>query len=152
MPTETRLGSLEVTHDTNTSYHDFGFGTDATNGYDSAFGEQILPPLPPSGAFDARFVANGEATFSDGSVNDVRSYALFGSETIKHTLNVQWSDSEENGELTFNIPSDCTLTVKDAATDGEVLDEKIVGSETTVLQIPITNLGLTSFNIYFSAS
>jgi hypothetical protein len=47
----------------------FGLDSAATDGLDARLGEQSLPPLPPSGAFDARFLLPSS---TDASLRDYR--------------------------------------------------------------------------------
>jgi hypothetical protein len=47
--------SISVTDGIITDTLHFGLHPNATNGIDNALGEDELPPLPPSGIFDARF-------------------------------------------------------------------------------------------------
>ena len=48
----------------------FGLDPSATDGIDAALGESELPPLPPSGVFDARFLL--PANYLIGSLSDYR--------------------------------------------------------------------------------
>jgi len=55
---------------------EFGTAAGATDGIDPEYGEEELPPVPPAGAFDARWQIAG----TEGSLRDVRE-ALGGSRT-----------------------------------------------------------------------
>lgn len=51
----------------------FGLDPIATEGLDSALGESELPPLPPSGVFDARFIGHDIAVpLGNGTLKDFR--------------------------------------------------------------------------------
>ena len=51
----------------------FGLHPQATNGLDATLGEAELPPMPPSGVFEARWVAPGDSVqLGEGSYIDFR--------------------------------------------------------------------------------
>lgn len=104
-----------------------GLDPAATNGIDAALGERELPPLPPSGTFEARFVSTGvPAELGQGSYRDYRA----GSSTFEGEVahRVMWQrGSGASIAIDYGLPDGVTARVEDLF-GGVVLRETISGS------------------------
>ncbi len=91
----------------------FGLAPTATDGIDTALGETPLPPLPPTGAFDVRFLLPG--TTADASLKDYRQ----GTESYAGTKVYQMQYQVGTGTkitLSWNLPSGVTGVLQDVVT------------------------------------
>jgi len=87
-----------------------GIDPTATDGLDRTLGEAELPPLPPSGVFDARFV------FPDGLISSLQDYRTGdGDFTGTHVYNVSWQlgSNSPGFSLSWNLPDGVTMHVTD---------------------------------------
>jgi hypothetical protein len=66
----------------------FGQHSEATMGLDALLGEVELPPLPPSGSYDVRFVGQG---LGNGSAVDLRPLDFVRTDTL--VVSIQWLSS-----------------------------------------------------------
>ena len=118
----------------------FGTADDATNGYDTDY-DKYAPPLPPSGAADARFSVDGEDYLYD--------FRATNSNKIIWTLSYQVSFNGDPVTLTWDnaIFPEGRFLLKDAATvngDFVNVDMKTQNSYT------ITNQAITELEIVFT--
>ncbi|MBI4548539.1 MAG: T9SS type A sorting domain-containing protein [Ignavibacteriae bacterium] len=98
----------------------FGVHTAATKCLDRSLGELEVPPMPPSGQMETRFMAGcfGEGTYIDlrpfSSSTQIDTYTVkFQTEGDGHPLNISWSnlDSLYNGKITLTTLLD-TMDMK----------------------------------------
>ena len=116
---------LQITQST-TQYLYCGYADNATDGLDSGL-EDELPPLPPSGVQDFRFVSNSEASLGQGSLTDYRDINDHPEEK-NFKLQAQYASSG-TPEVTLAVADGMKLIVKDSATNGQVFDEAFIASE-----------------------
>jgi len=115
----------------------FGLDQTATESIDIHLGESDLPPYPPSGAFDARFLLP-ENNFSGSlsSILDYRFAAAFPfSGAIEHRLRYQSAEGATIMYLGWDFPSEVTGLLQD-----------LVGG--VIVNVPISGTGvyeLTNF-------
>lgn len=108
----------------------FGLDPAATNGIDILLNENELPPLPPSGIFDARFTGNGltpPVPIGNGLKNDYRegSSNYFGEK--KHRIKYQTGSGSVIIISCWNLPSDISIRIQDVIS-GNLIDTTITGS------------------------
>lgn len=98
----------------------FGLDPTATPGLDAALGESELPPLPPVGAYDARFISlTGQSNLLNGSWKDIRNAPSFPfSGTYQHRINFQPADPNyetQSVTISWDLPpeivSGSTITI-----------------------------------------
>lgn len=107
----------------------FGLDQTATDSIDHLLGESDLPPFPPVGAFDARFILpkNG-FNGSLSSWSDYRFAAAFPfSGTIEHRLKYQSAQGATIMYFSWNLPPEVTGLLQDLAT-GTIVNVPISGS------------------------
>jgi hypothetical protein len=101
-----------------------GFDSLATFGFDSAMGDIELPPKPPSGVFDTRFLSPRTSTtgFGEGKKIDMREAV---SNIQSDTFMIYFQKSSEGGNITLTWspqdignagPGDIRWEVRDAIT------------------------------------
>ena len=109
----------------------FGLDQTATDGIDSNLGESDLPPLPPTGAFDARFILP-ENNFS-GSLSSWRDYRYAAgfpfSGTIEHRLKYQSAGGATIMNFSWDFPPEVTGLLQDLAT-GNTINVVLSGTGT----------------------
>ena len=118
----------------------FGIAPTATDGLDTGLDEQALPPLPPSGVFDARFVLPSPST--DASMKDFRTGAtpFTGSKTYKMSFQV---GAGTGITLSWNLPAGVTAVLQDLF-GGVIVNVNVpVGPGTYV----VSNAAITSLNL-----
>jgi photosystem II stability/assembly factor-like uncharacterized protein len=121
----------------------WGLASGATDGLDIALGEAELPPLPPAGIFDARFII--PATSSVPSLTDFRS------DTTKSAIwHMQFQPGACGYPLTFTWDSSAlpngVFTLRDEVVGTAVnVDMKRVGSYT------LANSALTALRIEYTS-
>lgn len=93
----------------------FGLHPDATDGIDQSLGEAELPPMPPTGVFDARFIGDGIGIpIGQGVKKDLRQ-GTFGVNTIKpHRIRYQMGGSGIAITLRWNFPTGVSVHLFDA--------------------------------------
>lgn len=122
----------------------FGQHPQATNGIDAALGELSLPPAPPAGVYDSRFIL--PVTPADASLKDLRNDTL---KTITWNFTFQPGAGGYPFTLTWDAASLPTgsFFLKDAITGTIVnVDMKAQSSYT------LTNAGIAGLKIEFSKS
>lgn len=93
----------------------FGLDPAATSGIDASLGESELPPFPPGGAFDGRFInVTGQSQLGEGSLRDFRTAAGFPfSGTYTHRIRFQPGDplpDEQTITVSWNLPPEILNT------------------------------------------
>jgi hypothetical protein len=122
-----------------------GIDPAATNGIDAFLGEQELPPFPPSGSFDARFVGTDvPASIGEGSYRDYRAGSAAFEGDIEHRLRWQLGTGTEL-TIAYDLPSGVTARIRDVVT-GMVVDESFSGAG----EFTITNSNLTQARLTLS--
>ncbi len=91
-----------------------GMDPDATAGVDTSFGEMELPPTPPSGVFDARWVDDGiePSTFGQGITADIRQGSTSSTGTRQHKVRFQTEDAATEVTIEWDLPGDVTGTIE----------------------------------------
>ncbi len=108
--------SFEVYDDAG-GYKNLNFGLDqsATDGIDYQLGESDLPPYPPTGAFDVRWLLP-ENNFS-GSLSSWKDYRYVQgfpySGTYEHRLRYQSTESATKFFFSWNLPLEVTGLLQD---------------------------------------
>ncbi|MCE1189353.1 MAG: T9SS type A sorting domain-containing protein [Ignavibacteria bacterium] len=101
----------------------FGLAPDATDGIDSQYGEMPLPPLPPTGVFDARF--NLPVTPADASLKDYRQGTS--TTTVTKSYEIQYQvGTGTTINIAWNLPSNVTGVLQDLIT-GTVVNVAMSG-------------------------
>jgi len=108
----------------------FGLDPAATNGIDILLNENELPPLPPSGIFDARFTGSGltpPVPIGNGLKNDYRegSSGYYGEK--KHRIKYQTGSGSVILINWWNLPSEISIRIQDVI-NGSLIDTTITGS------------------------
>ena len=99
----------------------FGMDPGATAGVDSLFGESELPPPPPSGVFDARWVDDVvEASFGQGLPVDIRQGSSSSTGTRQHKVRFQTEDAATEVTIEWDLPEDVTGTIEVAGDSVEM--------------------------------
>lgn len=120
---------------------EFGIAAGATNGLDPGYGENELPPRPPSGAFDARWVISG----SEGSLRDVRDTISSMQPKVTYNGLIQPGHGGFPLVLRWN-PAQFgrgTYTLQDPVSSGGLFNINMKTRDSLVL----TNPAITSFRI-----
>jgi hypothetical protein len=109
----------------------FGLDQTASNGIDVHLGESDLPPLPPSGAFDARWLLpNNNFNGSLSSWIDYRFASGFPfSGTVEHRFGFQSSDGATAMFVNWDLPQTITGLIQDLS-NGVIINVPISGSGT----------------------
>ena len=117
----------------------FGLDQTAGDGIDVHLGESDLPPYPPTGAFDARWILpqNG----FNGSLSSWRDYRFAEgfpySGTIEYRFRYQSMDGATAMFFNWNLPSEVTGLIQDLVT-GNIVNVPISGSGTYQLNNFVT--------------
>ncbi len=114
----------------------FGLASTATDGIDAALGEAELPPLPPAGVFDARFIGTdiGISQLGQGTVKDYRTGTASFSGTQTHELSYQVG-SGTTITISWDLPSDVTGLLQDLL-GGVVINKSMSGKGSQVIANP----------------
>ncbi|MDY0083403.1 MAG: T9SS type A sorting domain-containing protein [Ignavibacteriaceae bacterium] len=121
----------------------FGLDSTATSGIDWDLGESELPPYPPVGAWDARFVnVTGQAQLENGTFKDIRNAPTFPySGTYTHRIRFQTSDpnwEEQSVTVIWDLPATIASgsTISNTAFGGS--DSKpFVGHDSITVLTPV---------------
>ncbi|MBI2418364.1 MAG: hypothetical protein HYV28_10780, partial [Ignavibacteriales bacterium] len=105
----------------------FGLHPEATDGIDLDLGESELPPMPPSGNFEARMLL---PAFSGAvaSYKDFRNGTSFTNEAYEYRLRYQKHSSATSITIAWSLPSNIIGVLKDVATNGVVINVTMLGS------------------------
>jgi hypothetical protein len=106
----------------------FGLDPTATDGIDPALGESELPPFPPTGVFEARFVGTdiGVPELGLGSYRDYRAGSTGFEGTVVHEIQYQVGDGTEI-TIAWDLPATVTGRLQDLIT-GAIIDEPMSGA------------------------
>jgi len=109
----------------------FGLDQTATNGIDVHLGESDLPPLPPTGAFDVRWLLpNNNFNGSLSSWLDYRFASGFPfSGTVEHRFGYQSSDGATAMFVNWDLPQTITGLIQDLS-NGVIINVPISGGGT----------------------
>ena len=104
----------------------FGLDPDATDGIDSQFGEAELPPPPPAGVFDARWVDDGiePSSFGQGLRVDIRQGSGSSNGTRQHKIQFQSEDAATEVTFEWDLPAGVTGAIE---VDGDSVE--MVGND-----------------------
>ncbi len=122
----------------------FGLNPNATDGIDASLGEAELPPAPPTGVFDARFVGTNISLsqLGNGTLKDYRkgSSAFIGEKIHQ----VQWQNNTGAAKvvLSLALPQGTTAKFEDFF-GGVIVNKTISGSDSIV----VTNLAITTLKM-----
>ena len=116
----------------------FGLDPSATEGIDAALGEYELPPLPPAGVFDARFLL--PANYLKGSLSDYR----LGSDATKgdRTYRIQYQvGTGSTITISWNFPTGVTGVLKDMF-GGVIVNKAISGTGNYIVPSNLSPLNM----------
>jgi len=118
----------------------FGLDHTATDGIDPLLGESALPPVPPTGSFDARFILPGS---SDDSQEDYR----FGN-NISFSGNITYKIQFQAGSgksitISWDLPSSVSGNLKDQFGGIIVNVPMTKNGNTTITNLAINKLDMT---------
>lgn len=112
----------------------FGLDPTASDTIDIAFGESDLPPFPPAGGFDARFLLpqnNYQGTLS--------SYEDYRKATLPYTGQIEFRLQYQGGgtmmKFSWNFPDSVTGVFQDLL-GGAIVNVNMIGSGSYTLTIP----------------
>jgi hypothetical protein len=111
-----------------------GLDLTATAGLDPLLGEANLPPLPPAGAFDARFILGAQASLRD--YRNAPAFSFTGS--ITHVLQWQQQTGATSVIINYNIPANATMTIQDQITGTLINSGPLSGSGSYTITSPLT--------------
>lgn len=120
-----------------------GYMPNATNNLDTSLGEAELPPLPPSGVEDFRFVGFGDVDLGQGSLIDYRDEAIY-PDKLDFRFQAQYASSG-TPTLEATVPAGFELLIVDNVTEGSVFTQTFPEGTDSV-ELP-TNVNL--FNVQF---
>jgi hypothetical protein len=114
----------------------FGLDPAATNGIDTALGEAQLPPMPPAGVFDARFVGDdipgialGQGSWHDYRQGDQHSIGMW-----THELRYQTAQGRTI-TVNWSFPSHISGRLQDIIT-GTLIDVTMAGTGSYTIANP----------------
>lgn len=112
-----------------------GIDPAATDGLDRDLGESELPPLPPSGSYDVRFI------FPDGILSSYYDYRQGDGEfsgTHVHKVSWQLSSGSQGFGLSWNLPDGMSMVVTDQL-GGVVINNTYGSGENSII---VTNVNI----------
>jgi len=118
----------------------FGFDQTATDSIDIILGESDLPPFPPTGSFEARWILpENNFNGSLSSLNDFRfAFGFPFSGTIEHRLKYQGAGGATILYFSWDFPPEVTGLLQDLVTGN-------------IVNVPISGMGvyeLTNFSVF----
>lgn len=125
----------------------FGIHPDATNGIDNSLGEEELPPPPPSGIFDARFIGDGIGIpIGQGIKKDLRQ-GVYPSNMIRiHRIKYQMGFGITAITLRWSFPTGVSVHMYDAV-NGSIVNTYLHDTGSYVITfasvLPIMNFDIT---------
>jgi immune inhibitor A len=136
--------NLTVQDKNNTHNASLTFGTspDAYDGLDTGLGEAILPPVPPTGIFDSRFI------FPDGTTASLKDFRKDGQDTV--TWKITFQPGSSGYPMTFTWDN-TTLTTAGSF----ILTDEVTGTIVNVdmkanSSYSLTNTGIKTLLIKYS--
>ncbi len=137
--------------DNGTGSYALGLGLDpnATEGIDSDLGETELPPMPPTGVFDARLMLPDGTT---SSPMDYRTGDAGYSGTVEYDLSWQYSSGADALTLDIvipEVPGTVEMTIVDGF--GGAVFSQVVEEGTTQVVVDNANLSALNLNIAYTA-
>jgi hypothetical protein len=123
----------------------FGLDPTATDGIDASLNEFELPPPPPTGIFDSRFVGDGIGIpIGQGTKKDYRNGSTSTSGVRVHRLKYQIGTGTTIRLSWANIPANISVRMQDIVV-GFIIDTTFTGTGTYLITNPngITSLKLT---------
>ena len=138
-PTQAQAVSLPLTiSDGAGGNRTLAFGVDpaATDGIDPALGEAELPPFPPTGAFEARFVDEDipSSGLGNGSYRDYREGSATPEGIVVHEIRYQVGDGSSI-TLAWDLPPTVTGRLQDVIT-GAIVDVPMEGEGSFTVNNP----------------
>lgn len=103
---------LTVTNGASVKSMRFGINTAATEGIDAALGEQSLPPFPPAGVYEARFVNYDGTSIGQGSPKNYRPSPQSGSKSYR----IKWQPATGTPQIVVAWNSAAVLAAYTTAT------------------------------------
>jgi hypothetical protein len=136
--------ALTVTDGDTTATIHFGLDPGATDTIDAGLGETELPPMPPDGAFDARFIGNDIGIdLKQGVVKDLRAGTTSSIGVRVHELRYQLGEGTTI-TIGWALPADVTARLQDLVT-GTIVNVFMSGTGSFIVTNPgvLTKLKLT---------
>jgi hypothetical protein len=123
----------------------FGLDKNATNGLDAGLGENELPPFPPTGVFEARFIGNdiGMTALGLGTYRDYRTGDLSFNGTMTHEIKYQASAGGSSVQISWFFPKGVTGVLQDLLGGVVVNQAMSANGSYTVANLAIDKLKLT---------
>ncbi|MCX6162119.1 MAG: T9SS type A sorting domain-containing protein [Ignavibacteriae bacterium] len=123
----------------------FGLDPSATDGIDPFLGESQLPPVPPTGAYDVRFVGTNltpPPPLGEGVKRDYRQGSANYTGLKNHQLKFQRSNQANNISIRYSLPQGVNGRIFDLY-GGVVVNDTIYGTGT----VTVTNNVVTSLQM-----
>lgn len=117
----------------------FGLDPKATDGIDPSLGESPLPPLPPTGSFDARFILPGSTDDSQEDYRNGNKTSFIGN--ITYEIQFQ-AGNGKSIYINWNLPTSVTGNLQDQF-GGIIVNKSMTGAGNTT----ITNLAINKLNM-----
>ncbi len=111
-----------------------GLDLTATAGLDPALGEANLPPLPPAGAFDARFSLGAQSSLRD--YRNAPAFPFTGS--VTHMLQWQQQSGATQVIINYDVPVNATITIQDQLGGIVFNSGPLTGTGTYSITSPLT--------------
>jgi hypothetical protein len=122
----------------------FGLDLTATDGIDVSLGEGDLPPAPPIGVYDARFVIPPFASSGLSSWKDYRNAPAFPfSGSVEHRFTGQFTTGGTAFSIAYNLPAEATMQIQDIITGTLVNSGPLSGSGSFEIGLSLTNAKIT---------
>lgn len=121
----------------NTTLLRYGIDTSATDGINPLLGEAELPPPPPAGVFDGRFIGSdiGIPALGQGVARDYRFGGATFAGTRVHAIQYQLATTGDSLRLFWNLPTGVTGQIQDFVT-GTVVNVAMSGAGRFVVPNP----------------
>jgi hypothetical protein len=153
---------VTITNGTASITDTFGIALGATNCLDPRLGESQLPPPPPFGAFDSRFVEPECGDSIQGLSLDFHGRSeVRDSSGLPFEMKIQRSDLNDSAAITLQLSHGWqsvfdSLVIVDASTNGQLFsrDMHALNQDTATLNFVVHDsvYDLTDFLIQYSAS
>lgn len=123
----------------------FGLDKNATNGLDTGLGENELPPFPPTGVFEVRFIGTdiGMPALGLGAYRDYRAGDLSFNGTMTHEIKYQANAGGSAVKISWFFPQGVTGVLQDLF-GGVVVNQAMSNNGSyTVTNLAVDKLKLT---------